>query len=766
MKNILQIPKTKLNFVILSALITLSVLSFLQISFLQEMWFGLIIVIILTVGLGKLWHDILSKVFRIKRGKYTTYILGGLAGIIFWGFILSFFVITYKLADWVVPISILIVSVATYYLNKYSVQNKVRLKPGHSDIHIRNFLFFTNHNILLALYFMFWVLSAYLLFNSKSTASLMSPWMNIESGFVYSFLISTLILAAILLSKHKTKTILFVILAHSLLLHSYLPLSHVQPWGGDVWRHISYEKILIQEEPIRPILFDSSFNVVNIGFLEIPQLFTHFQKLSYSFLWGLISTLAQLLQAPLTVLHKWLVPLLWSVTVPIIFFQIGIVLFKSPQKSLWFSLLSLVPFSLQALGSITSPVSFGYLIFFFSVLLGLLYLQDRFKWQRRIFFGLAVLMFFGYLLHSLLIWLLVVLLFLWFSFDDIKNKIIRVISKTSTVVVAVISIPTIEVVYGVSNFDNFKPFYSFLDFIKLISGWKYTKIIQANNSLIGNILINHTPNYAFKSTLITDYRYHVFIFSSLVLIAAIVGLRNIIKNNKSTWKAIGFLFLVSFSGYFFSWYFLSGDHLLARRLNGMIAFSLLLISLLGVWRVITYFSKNLSKNSIKLILAGILALTSLFAATSYMSGPDMRVLAQSEDESAGYVWSNISERNLDSKNHCILANTWILLRLRAYSSNKIIGGGYPIGKQFAQPERIKLLNEIKNKPSRDILQKSHDITDSDFCWIILPIENFSDKKINDINRITGSKPKYMREFAIWKEQKELKKSSKIDNIKE
>ncbi len=735
----------KLNFTILTTLIIASVLAFIQISLLKNSWFGFILTTVIFGGAGKFWHDILAKVFRIRRNKYTTYILGVLVSLLIYGFVLSFFVIFYKLSRWTIPIVILFSSLGSFYLNKFVVQNKKRLKRVKNDFEPQNYLFFTSHYSLFILYGLIWLLSAYFLVTSGSEQILHSPWLTIEHGFIYSFFALTLILVSLLLSKHRSKWVLLAIIAHSLLLHAYLPLSHSQPWGGDVWRHISFEKILLEYKTIYPTLIGEKINYINLGFLSIPELFTHMQKFSYSFTWSILVSFAKILQISLVELHKWLMPLIWSISIPVIFFQIGVVLFKSIKKSLWLAFFSLIPFSLQALGSITLPVSFGYLSFFLFLLLWILFLKDRHKWQQRILFGFSFLMLFGYSLHALLVWLLIGLTYLWQSFSKLKNKIISVISKTSALFLSIIAIPAIEILFGFSNFKEINVYESIIDFLKLLSGWKFTKNILAQDTLVGNILINHPPNYAFVNTIFTTRRYHVFLFLVLLLIAAGVGVYKIIKSKRDEWKSISILFSISFFGYFISWYFLTGDRILARRLNGLLAFNFILVALLGVWKILAWVSKKISKEKIKAVLVFILLLTSLFTITSYISGPDMRVVSSKEITAAKYIWSQDSERK------CILANTWVLLKIRALSKNKVVGGGFPIGKQFSQPERVRLYKNMIDNPDRKLLKQAHKLTGSDNCWLVIPRDKISDDKIKKINTIMKSKPDQIEDFAIWNE---------------
>jgi hypothetical protein len=88
---------------------------------------------------------------------------------------------------------------------------------------------------------------------------------------------------------------------------------------------------------------------------------------------------------------------------PFLFFRIGYLIFDSRRKGLWLAWLTLLPFSLQALPSLTLPVSFGLLMFLFVYSLWLQYWRDHYSSQKYLAVLFSVLMFFGYSLYFILI---------------------------------------------------------------------------------------------------------------------------------------------------------------------------------------------------------------------------------------------------------------------------------------------------------------------------------------------------------------------------
>jgi len=89
---------------------------------------------------------------------------------------------------------------------------------------------------------------------NNSASVLDSPWQTIDKYYLPIFFLLTFFLVLIVFSQYKVKFILSLIVFHSLLLHLYLPVTHVLPWGGDVWRHIGIETSLSRGEIYPPVL--------------------------------------------------------------------------------------------------------------------------------------------------------------------------------------------------------------------------------------------------------------------------------------------------------------------------------------------------------------------------------------------------------------------------------------------------------------------------------------------------------------------------------
>lgn len=729
-----------------------------QILYWQNQWVGWILFLIFIFLTSGLWQEVLSKIFRINKKLFSTKILAGFLSFILLGFISSAFVIFYRLdlfSLWAVYVIQIVISCFIYFLVE-----KLKIKRGRGNpvYQPRRVIFFKQRPIFLLLYVVLWLISFYLLFISTSDKALFSPWQAINQYFVPVFFGLTVFLGILLFSSFKTKTLLFLVIGYSFLLHLYLPLSHQLPWGGDVWRHLTNEKRIEQGDFILPVLFGANLEVRELGVFSFPEVFFRPQKFSYGQLWGTSVLLSQTLRIDLLSINKWLLPMLWGLIAPILFFRIGFLLFKSGQRGLWLSALSCFFFPLQALGSLTLPVSLGCLNFFLIFLLWLIYIRDGLPRQKWITIIFAILMFFGYTLHFVLIWFVIGLTFIIKIISKFKKTSWRKISITLFSLVSMGFLPVIELISKVSRLPTA---INLPEIIKQLlgqfSGWYFANAIRPHDILTGNFIFNHTPDYAFVLNLFNGWRWFFILFLLILWFFVVWGLiSGIYFKNKIIWKVVAVSFVSMFGGYIISWFILSGDHLLVRRLDSILAFFILIIFLFGI-ESFFFRRKNFWDKSPKYLLVPItgLIIVLLFALVgivTYSSGPDMRVVSVNEYNAGKYIWE---QEDQNKEHYCVLADTWFLLSLESYSVGKITGGGFPIDYQFGQPERADLLDKIVNEPSEDILNLAYNETKADGCWLVLSENSLNNDDKEAIGVIMGVPLAKFGDLLIW--QKGLKK---------
>ncbi|MFA5813487.1 MAG: hypothetical protein WC862_03165 [Patescibacteria group bacterium] len=708
---------------------------YFQINEWQRGWLGRGLFVLFILLAGYLWEKAFKKIFFINAKGFSLTVLGWFASFVLLGFVSSVFTVYYRLTPSMIWWSYFItafLSVAVYLIAQKSKTGQVESLEHNGE---GNVLFKTRFFLIL-LYAVLWVVGLYLLIISGSNETLWSPWQAIDKFYLPVFLFLTFLLGILLFSKFRTKGLLLIIILHSLLAHLYLPLSHELPWGGDVWRHLAVEKQLAAGEYRLPVLFGPEVAQRQILGVNVPEVFLIPHKYTYGNFWGTSVVLSETLRVDLLAVNKWLMPILWPLILPILLFYLGRILFQSPRRGLWFAGLSIIPFPLQALGGLTLPNSLGFLIFLMVLMLWLRYLQTGVKAQKWIAVGLGLLMGFGYALYFLLIWLTIIsswivkkIFNLQSSAVSIQYSVVRpghrvfsIVLKTVVVFISILAIPAIEFISKISFVPRqLNLITNAKQLVGQFSGWFYASAIRPHNILSGNILFNHTPDYAFVSSLFTDWRWIVIPVMIIIWILVFVGLARV-KN--LVWGTMALLFTAVFGGYAIGWFVLDGDRLFTRRLDAVLAFLILIFAIDGICymlhvtcykrKIFNLQSSIFSSFKKSLILISILIL-SWFTTITYASGPDMRVVSVDEYSAAQYIWNN---EDHNQKNYCVLGDTWVLLALEGVSGGKIVGGGFTIDYQFAQTERVDLLNKIINEPKINILETAHEQTGAEQCWFI------------------------------------------------
>lgn len=577
----------------------------------------------------------------------------------------------------------------------------------------------------------FWLMSA-----STSTSILQTPWQAISEFYPFCFFAITLLLGVFLFSKYKSGLLLLCIVLYSLLIHAAVPLSHSLPWGGDVWRMIGIEGRLQTEEVVFPVLFGEGVTTVPVLGVTIPEILTAPHKYVYGHLWASTLLIADTLRVSLLSLNMWLVPVLWGVFFPLLSFRIALLFFRSERYAVWITALLQMPFILQAHGSLTLASSLGFLFFLFWLLLWCSFLEGRrrYQWVLALFF--AVLSLFGYSLYAILIWAIMVVSLIFLFAKNISKTALRQGVYWMVGLFGAILLPAIELLLHTSRFSFVTPFFANIKTaLAQFSGWAYTTTIATGDILSGNIVFNHTPQYAFIENIFTLWRGHSIVLMALIAAGLCLYMVSLfVKPKKTYWYVLFWVFITVFFGYVVGWFILEGDRSLIRRLDPLLAYCFVFFSFAG-WRV--FFSTmrfSFSGLHVSLIAAASILFLSVTTTTIALSGPDMRSMAESEYAAAAFVSEHLL---FDGSPHCVIADTWLLLALEAKTKSHSIGGGFPIDYQFGQKERVALVQELEENPSLAILQKAHDITQSPVCWIAMPFMLEKQEKIAELREITG-----------------------------
>lgn len=708
-----------------------------------SMWLGILVFTLYIVSIGFFWQHIFERVFGIYHVSITNIIYSYLSVLLLLGFFSSICLVWYRITPEIIFGVYVVVAFFSYgllYMVRRVKSKTLKVKSSYRPM-------FGMSVLPIIIYFIGWFSAMYLLLSTSSEQTLYSPWENIPRMFLPLFFVLTIFVGILIFSKHKTNIVLGIIIAHSFLLHAYIPTSHELPFGGDVWRIFATEEKLANSESILPVLFGDEKKTLNIFGLNIPEALLIPHKYTYGHLWGTTVLLNKTIKVSLIGLNKWLVSILWSLVIPIILFRFGLILFKSRRIALIFVWLSFIPFPFHALGSLTLPVSLGYISFFFLLSLWFQFLKQKNPWQRNIVFIFAFLMLFGYALHFLLIWFVIAVSYL---LEFLENKsIFRLqtnssiyIKRTIRIFIFTLSIFVIPIVewFGVkgTKFSS-NIFLSFKQIVGQLSGWFYASAIRSHDIVSGNIIFNHTPSYAFYDSVFTQWRWYIIPILVVMWVLVLLTIINILfYSRKLIWKVYIALFLVGFGGYIVGWVVLNGDRLFTRRLDALLSFLILIAVTYGFTKLKKYWFRYLVPGSV-LIFIFIL---SWFATGTFASGPDLRVVSLGEYRTAEYIFSSLNKE----LPICVLSDTWTLLALEGVSAGSIVGGGFPIEYDFAQPGRTELFSSFVDD-TEGTLERIKSIHTADLCYVAVKNLNIEEKvKITDFLQ---NKPIFFDEMTVW-----------------
>lgn len=739
-------------------LLTILILLYFQLTYWQVTFFGWFLLLAYFWLVGGFAQKMFAKVFGVGKRGLEAKVLSGFFVFLLLSFFNSVLFVWYIMTPFSTWLTYVLVAVFVVFIRWLIDRDK--------SIVIGNFVVDSNKklkqailpksSILIFLYGTLWWLIFFILVRGKSSEVLFSPWQSISSTILPLFFCLSFLLGLFVFSKHKVKTILFVLLAHSFLLHLYLPVSHVLPWGGDVWRHVAVEEQVMGGEPELPVLFGEKATWRELYGVDVPEALLIPNKYAYGQTRAMTVLLAQTLGVSLLSINKWLLPIVWSLVLPIILFRLGAILFQSWRRGLLFSVLGLLPFSLQVSGSMTLPVSLGHLTFLFVLTLWFLYLRDHRLWQKRLVLILSFLMLFGYTLHFVLIWfvILVSILVEYIGVGryekSVQTPLYRKMLFTVLTFASILILPVIELFTKISYAPDSWSFVSQAkQALGQLSGWYFATAIRPHDIISGNIFFNHTPEMAYVAGLFTNFRYHVLLVFLFLAVGLLFGLCYLHKTKPLLpWRVVAFVFSVLVGGYIIGWYVLIGDKLFIRRTDGLVSIFVLFISLLGWIKILNLKIFSSSKNLTKVLLVFFIFLFSWFGTTSYASGPDTRVVSVSEYEAATYIWQN---SNKPEQNYCVIGDTWVLLALEAQSGRKIVGGGFPIDYQFAQTERVFFYEALKLELDIEVVKNATKVAGAKKCFVVLSESDVAEKESQiKAFEVTSGEPAKFGNILVWK----------------
>lgn len=687
-------------------------------------------------GLGMLIEKPLVVVFHYNK-TYRTKILGSFFAFIFTTWLSGLAVVFYKL-DLLVSVGILaIVAAVSAGMNlgfrKYDIPDPHFVPEKTPDYPLKKL-----HIPLVLVFLVLLVYGFYLLAISKTGSAVFSPWQTINSQFIYVFAAAALVVGLLIYTKFSHKYFLIIMMALLFLQHSYLPLTSDLLYGADNWRHISTEERIFRGEPIEPPKISDATVETDMT--------TMVGRIAYSQLWGISVLLSKVLSVDLININKWLMPVLWSIMLPILLFEAGRSFGWSRRRSSVLVWLSLLPFAWQASGSFTLPVNVGFLFWLFAQLLMFKRSERQEDFQLTFLFAIGIMISFGYTLYALVYWAGLAL------FELIRWRLDFTRTQVGLMVLfGAILFPVIEWKFGYGLLNVGAHVWEGVKSATCsLTGYYFASGPRPHDITAGNIIINETPSYAFVKNLFVSFRWWIVGFMVMFWLIFIYGLRlsmtkgfdslpdypgnapqNIYRSNYCWLLVFGTGLL---AGYVLSRFFLPGEHLLTRRMDPMLAFLVLTIFFVAVSAIISFEKFKL------FILAAFVLVTGAFAA-SYSLGPDTRNVSSNEYRAAQFISNEIKN---DDK-YCVVGDTYVLLALEALTRGRVVGGGFPITHNFEQPELSRLQMNLNDISVVEVMYALR-TTGSNKCFLITK----TDGPISYFIKNGNSTSTKFGDITVWK----------------
>ncbi|OGY43443.1 MAG: hypothetical protein A2729_04715 [Candidatus Buchananbacteria bacterium RIFCSPHIGHO2_01_FULL_39_14] len=198
---------------------------------------------------------------------------------------------------------------------------------------------------LVLISFGFW-----LLFLSQTTESIQSPWQVVPPKIFSLYFFASLILLVFLFRSHRTKLPLILIIIHTFFSTSVAAIIYRIGYGFDPFIHQATEKIIAQTGTISP------------------------KPLYYLGQYALIIFLNKLTLINFEFLDRWLVPVLYSLFLPLTIFYV----FSHWLKKNYVLVLTALPLAIPYAGFImTAPQNLANLFFILTIFLSLLYFRNQ-----------------------------------------------------------------------------------------------------------------------------------------------------------------------------------------------------------------------------------------------------------------------------------------------------------------------------------------------------------------------------------------------------
>lgn len=697
----------------LIASLILAVILVLNLFIAHSVMIGIAAFLIYSLFISQRLGLIISRFIPVDPALKTLF------GFIFWIYALAFygaiFIVFFKLTATAIALIFPLFPLLVFFGSRGVSGNTIQVSAsGNNSINLarpRNRFIYFVRVILPALFIVAFVILAW----SRTDKYILSPWEVIPKLFlVLVFVISFLVFIHIFNRARVYLSLIFIV-ALSILIHSYLPAVYKNGYGGDKWRHLAIERSISSGHTISPSLLDKPLAFTELGPIKVPTVLITGNKTSYANQWAITVILGKLFASNVFWIDHILVFILWSVFIPLIFYQIG--LFLRPGDKTFALLLSaatLLFYILQVNGSTTVPFSFGHIFFAFCLMVLIGLAKFRVRRAGYIILILTMMLYLNYVLTFVLWALLLAVLSIQLGLNKLKlirYSWVRLAAILLMICLVAVSVTALDTAYGKIFKLNYgsRPDSVNLPYIghtvkEWVNSYFGTNLLIAPNQASGEF--NISPHGIYPSNNPQVLFFSNFAIAVLLLVGLFFNRGNTI--NRVLMVFIGGIFIVLYVNTYF---FQNGP----RPLSNRIILDFYLFSLPAIALGIKKVHSSVFRDSFvgTQVISTILA---TFLVINYSIAPSEPMVTVSEVKAMESVYQEMSQQT-GYEHVCVISDTWPLLAMQAVSANSIIGGGFPMYADFAQPERVEIQKGLFEKPELSYLQRAFDITGAKTCYL-------------------------------------------------
>ncbi len=697
----MQLEKIKQNKILYLIIKSLSVcFVLLNIFILKNFYIGLISILLFVLLSGKDF-EIIYK-YKFKNIEYP-YIFGIFTSIFIPLFLSSIFILFYKINAAIISINLIITFILSIIIGAKNLKVEY-VKKDENDNDIKDFKLKFSYLLPIGiLLFSFFILHTLISFQFKDYI-VNYIWKNFN--FIFFIFVFSLIVFLIYLifSDRNKKYILLVIILASFVLHSNIPILYQKGNGGagDRYRFLANEEILKDGDAVKPILIGDkdSIDYKNIGNIKIPEVLVSGNKQSYGNKWGIDIILSYILNKDLIQIDTWIVYILWSIFIPVIFYNIFKIFNNNNDKlALLFSASPLLLNVFQFNGSVSYPISINFIIFIFFFFLFLNKIKEKKSIDKeKIILGalITIILYFNYIVF-LFIWLIFLFIYITNYFiEKIKSKKIQTGLNIAIILLSSFTFLILDIKMKFAMFD-------FSSIFKKIIGFF---IHFLSPSLIPNV------NIAMPRTM-----FFAPILSVIFFIIVAIGIVHFFKTKKDSKYILNF-FISIFLAYIYCWTILAGDRVFSRKIGIIVSLFLLFFFVYGIYYIFLKINKiNINKKQAIIILLGLFIAS--IGTLQYASGPVIELNMNYDLNSFKYVYDKVK----NDEHPCVIGDTIHTILLEYISKNKLVAGGFSQTGNYVQADRSRIFNSILKEPDKKYLEEAEKITGSNNCILIADNRN-------------------------------------------